>query len=113
LAAKYPYLDGNVLIVPKRHIEQLERITAEEWADLHGVIIHSKKILKGLFDAGGFNMAINIGKESGASIKHLHWQLLPRKKGQRQASLNIIADLQLISVSGDDLKEMIEKGGRG
>lgn len=106
--AFYPYLNGNVMVISKRHIERIEKISSEEWADLQATIIKTQKRLGELFETKDFNIGINIGKNSGASIKHLHWQIIPRTKKQFSTVLNLLADLQLISISGKDLKKMIE-----
>jgi ATP adenylyltransferase len=108
LAASYPYLNGNVMIIPKRHIERLERVASEEWMDLQKVLIRTQDRLGKLFGTRDFNIGINIGKNSGASIRHLHWQVIPRTKKQHPTVLSLLADLHLISVSGDDLRKMIE-----
>lgn len=110
LAASYPYLNGNVLIIPKRHVEKVEDLRPEEWKDWQETLLKAKKCLGKLFKTQSFNVGINLGKDSGASIKHLHWQLIPRTKKQVFTVLNLLADLHLISLSGNDLKVLIEKG---
>lgn len=105
-------MNGNVMIIPKRHIERLERVNGKEWSDLYDVILKTQNRLTKLFQTNDFNIGLNIGKNSGASIKHLHWQLIPRKKRPLTNALNLFADLQIISVSGDDLKKMIEGNRR-
>jgi ATP adenylyltransferase len=108
LAASYPYLNGNVMIISKRHIERLEKISQEEWIDLRTVFKNTQARLGELFKTKDFNIGMNIGKNSGASISHLHWQVIPRMKKQKPTVLSLLADLHLISISGDDLRKMIE-----
>jgi len=110
LTNKYPYMDGNVMIVPKRHITDLDQISGEEWTDFHQVLKKTQKVLAKIFDTTSFNVNINIGEHSGASIDHLHWQVIPRKKKIMNAT-NVFCDLYVITVSPQDLKKQIEALG--
>lgn len=105
---KYPYLDGNLMLVPKRHVETLEKLTPEEQADFFPALQKAKQALSLIFKTNDFNIALNIGKKSGASLKHLHWQIVPRAK-KIENSLNIFADLHVITVSPPQLKKLINQ----
>jgi len=107
--SKYPYLDGNVLVIPIRHIENIEQLTKEEWAELHQIFKQTKKKLGGIFKTKDFNIGLNLGKGAGASIEHLHWQVIPRNRKVLMNATNLLADLYTITISSQDLKRMIEK----
>ena len=109
LVNKYPYLDGNVMVISTRHNTfKIEDIKKEEWAELHDIIKNTQKILAKIFNTKSFNVGINIGKEAGASLDHMHWQIIPRGKGTPN-SADILADLHSIKISPQDLKKKIEK----
>lgn len=80
LANKHPYMNGNVMLVPKKHHETLETINQDEWGEFSEALLEVKKVLQKMFKTESFNIGINIGEESGASIAHLHWQIIPRKR---------------------------------
>ncbi|MCX6740388.1 MAG: HIT domain-containing protein [Candidatus Parcubacteria bacterium] len=107
-ANKYPYLDGNLMLIPKRHICQLEDLNTEEQSEFFKLLEKSKKALGRLFETDSFNCGINIGQYSGCSIAHIHWQLLPRRK-YTQNACNIIHDLHIITM---DHHELIKKLNR-
>lgn len=106
---KYPYLDGNLMIISRRHdIFEIKDIKKEEWSELHEVIKNAQNRLAKIFNTKSFNIGINIGKEAGNSLEHMHWQIIPRGK-EVPNSANILADLHSIKISPWELKNRVEK----
>lgn len=105
---KYPYMDGNLMIVPKRHVENIDDLNREEREEFYAVLIKTKKILGKLFKTKSFNVSLNLGENSGGSIKHLHWQIIPRARKENPNSINIFSDIYVITVSPEDLKNKVE-----
>lgn len=108
LVNKYPYMDGNVMIVPKKHSISLSELSLKEWGEFPQVLLSVKKVLSKKFSTKSFNIGINIGEESGRSIDHLHWQIIPRKK-KRYTVVSVLADIQVITISPQELQEMLSK----
>ncbi len=106
LASKYPYLDGNLLIIPKRHIVDIEQISAQEWQEFSRVLLKTKQVLADAFETDSFNIALNIGQNSGASLKHLHWQIVPRPQKLNPNALAIFNDFKFVTL---DYKDLIKK----
>lgn len=104
---KFPYMDGNVMIVPVRHIEDVEGVRLDEWGDFGSVLTKTKKVLGEIFDVDSFNIGLNMGPQSGASIAHLHWQVIPRKF-KNITVMNTFADLHIVSVSPEETKQRID-----
>jgi ATP adenylyltransferase len=79
---KYPYNNGHLLLAPKRHVNSLARLPAEEFADLNETLRRSVEIVHEVFRPGGVNLGMNLGKCAGAGIEdHLHWHIVPRWEG--------------------------------
>lgn len=108
VANKFPYMNGNLMLVSKRHFEELEEMTREEGAEWHEAVIEVKKVLRALFATQSFNISINIGEFSGQSVRHIHWQIVPRHRHQVN-SVNIFADMFVISVSAPMLVRMVDE----
>src|SRR4030043_2162444 len=78
---KFPYNNGHLMIVPKRHSREFEELRDEELTELFRLVKVSTKVLKASFHPHGFNIGINIGKEAGAGEEHLHLHVVPRWAG--------------------------------
>jgi len=104
----YPYMDGNVMIIPKKHLEKIEDISDEEWKDFGLTLKKTQKVLGKIFKTDSFNVGLNVGSESGASIPHLHWQVIPRKFKNITVT-NTFADLYLVAVSPEETKRLIDE----
>ena len=78
----YPYNPGHLMIFPIRHIEEVEKLSLSEVGELHKLTIISLKVLRNLYNPHGFNVGYNLGKGSGASIKHLHLHIVPRYENE-------------------------------
>jgi ATP adenylyltransferase len=80
--AKYPYNPGHLLILPVRHVGELEELTDAEHAAIARLLTRSIRALRAVADPQGFNVGLNLGSVSGAGIPgHLHWHLVPRWPG--------------------------------
>jgi len=101
-------MDGNVMLVPKRHIEKIEEMLPEEWKEFSEALLRVKKVLEKKFETPSFNIGINIGNESGRSVAHLHWQIIPRKK-KNHTVVGVLADIHVVETSPQELKKMLSK----
>ncbi len=80
---KYPIVRGHMLIIPKRHVEDIIALDAEEWESLRQL---KDKVLpialrRYCGESISYNVAIQIGEHSGREIDHLHIHILPRAPG--------------------------------
>lgn len=107
IANKYPYADGNIMVIPKRHVRDIGDLSKDEWLEFHEVLSKTIGRLGEIFDTKDFNVGVNIGMDAGGSIEHLHWQVIPRKKKISNAT-NIFADIQVITVLPEDLVKIID-----
>jgi len=78
----YPYNPGHLIIFPHQHIEKIEKLSISEVKELHKLTVITLKVLKNLYNPHGFNIGYNLGKGSGASIKHLHLHIVPRYENE-------------------------------
>jgi ATP adenylyltransferase len=80
--AKYPYNPGHLLILPVRHTDELEDLSAKEHAAIAGMLQRGLRALREASDPHGFNIGLNLGRVAGAGIpEHLHWHVVPRWGG--------------------------------
>lgn len=102
----FPYNNGHLLVSPKRHIADLERLTSQEALDLFEALKKAKALLSAAIKPEGFNIGINTTRCAGAGIAdHLHIHIVPRWCGDTNF-MPVIHDTKIISQS---LKELLTR----
>ena len=93
---KYPYINGHLLVAPKRHVAGLEDLTLEEMADLLKMVRDTIGILRKAMRPDGFNVGLNLGEVAGAGVEqHLHFHIVPRWHGDTNA-MTVFAEVRVI-----------------
>ena len=93
---KYPYNPGHLMIAPYRHVDNLEKLTAEELHEHYDIVSHSIQVLKQVFNPEGFNLGMNLGKVAGAGIEdHIHTHVVPRWQGDSNF-MPVISDVRVV-----------------
>jgi len=78
----YPYNNGHLMVVPNRHIPNLEATTAEERDEVMRFTRHAEIALTEAYRPQGLNVGINLGRPAGAGVvDHLHVHVVPRWNG--------------------------------
>ncbi len=96
LMNKFPYINGHLLVAPRRHISALDQLSKEEMGDLLMTVEQSTGILKNVMKPDGFNIGLNLGKVAGAGVEeHLHFHIVPRWLGDTNA-FTVFADVRVI-----------------
>lgn len=105
----FPYNPGHIMIVPKRHIRDLNQLRGDEWLDLFQMVERGRFLLERSIKPQGYNIGINLGKFAGAGIwNHLHIHIVPRWLGDTNC-MPVIAGTKIISVSLDSLSKILRK----
>ena len=74
----FPISPGHTLVIPRRHVDSLFNLTAEERADLLGLLDQAKAGIEKEFKPDTYNIGINDGPAAGQTVPHLHLHLIPR-----------------------------------
>lgn len=93
----FPYNNGHLMIVPYRHIDSLELLTAEENSEIMYQLQLAQKALKQIYNPDGFNLGANLGRVSGAGIAdHIHFHIVPRWNGDTNF-MPVLGEVKVIS----------------
>lgn len=77
----FPYVDGHLMVIPKRHIEKSSQLTEEETIETHTLITKGIKLLKNEFSYTCINVLYREGgQNAGQSLLHSHTHILPVDK---------------------------------
>ncbi|MGH9297707.1 MAG: HIT family protein [Acidimicrobiales bacterium] len=78
----FPYASGHVMVMPLRHVRELEELHENEAAELWASVHRAVAVLKVTYEPEGLNIGLNIGRAAGAGIPgHLHVHVVPRWLG--------------------------------
>ena len=80
-----PKAKVHVLIVPKKHIESVKHLEESDAQLVGELILAAQKIAKEK-NLEGYKLVINVGREGGQIVDHLHVHLL---SGETHSELNL------------------------
>ena len=103
---KYPYAPGHFMVIPNRHIDNLEELEDEVWLEMARLTKRGVALLKDVLGAQGVNIGMNLGAAAGAGIaEHIHMHLVPRW----QRDTNFITTIAQTRVYSTDFHAIYEK----
>jgi len=78
----FPYSTGHVMIVPNRHVAELDQLTPDELLSIMTLAQDAIRAITKSYHPDGFNLGMNLGGAAGAGIDgHLHVHVVPRWSG--------------------------------
>jgi ATP adenylyltransferase len=93
---RYPYISGHLMIIPFRHVSQMEDLLPEEKLEIFNFQVMSVRVLKKAMDPDGFNIGMNLGKAAGAGVDdHIHVHVVPRWSGDTNF-MSVVSDVRVI-----------------
>ena len=108
----YPYNNGHVMVVPVRHVDDLDKLNGAELLDLTQHLVRVKKLLKQTLKPEGFNIGINLGRGAGAGItSHVHIHIVPRWVGDNNF-MPVLSSTKIISDSLESLYDQLIKASQ-
>ncbi len=103
---KYPYTPGHFMVIPNRHIDNLENLEEVTWLEIARLTKRGVKLLKDVLNAEGVNIGMNLGAAAGAGIaEHIHMHLVPRW----QRDTNFITTIGNTRVYSTDFYKIYKK----
>ena len=72
-----PASDGNLLLVPKRHMTRFEELNPQEASDLFRVIQKTQEVFKKYYGLSDYLLVQKNGKNAGQSVAHIHVHAIP------------------------------------
>ena len=93
---KYPYNNGHLMVVPRRHVGRLAEATAAELTELIALTRIAEMALTEAYGAHGINVGMNLGRPAGAGVPgHLHVHLVPRWEGDTNF-MTVVGDTRVV-----------------
>lgn len=99
----FPYNNGHVMVAPKRHVSDFDKLTDAEVLDLFAAMKKIRRMLERVVKPQGYNIGVNISSVAGAGIAgHLHIHIVPRWKGDTNF-MPVIHNTKVVSQSLEEL----------
>jgi len=106
---KFPYNGGHLMIVPYKHVPNLEDLTSEELLEMMEALKLAIKAINYISSPHGFNIGINLGRVAGAGVPdHIHIHVVPRWNGDT-SFISIISDTKVVSQSLDETQQVFSE----
>jgi ATP adenylyltransferase len=103
----FPYASGHMLIMPTRHVGELEDLEGPEAAEMWAAVTEAVGALRRAYHPDGFNVGLNLGRAAGAGMPgHLHVHAMPRWSGDTNF-LTVAAAVRVIPESLADSWEKL------
>ncbi len=106
---KFPYNAGHTMIVPIRHVGQIEKLKADEGEEFFKLLKKTVAIIKKVLKPTSMNLGMNLGKTSGAGVPgHLHMHIVPRWTGDTNF-MPIIGKTKVVSLPLEPIYKKLRK----
>ena len=102
----FPYTNGHIMVVARRHIGEIGEISEEEGTELIPLLAESERAIRKGYGPDAMNIGVNIGAPAGAGVVgHLHFHLVPRWNGDT----NFMTAVSETRVVSEDLDESFKR----
>lgn len=103
----YPYNNGHLMVVPKRHLSKLSDLNESELLECMLKLQKLERALSSILQPDGFNLGVNLGRVSGAGIEdHIHFHIVPRWNGDTNF-MPVLGEVKVISQDLLTTKKML------
>ncbi|MDR3128376.1 MAG: HIT domain-containing protein [Bifidobacteriaceae bacterium] len=105
----FPYNNGHIMVLPKRHTPYYMDLTEGELAEFTNLTRQAIKIINQVLHPDGLNLGMNQGRVAGAGVSaHLHQHILPRWVGDANF-LPLIAQTRTLAQLLPDIRQKLAK----
>ena len=102
----YPYNNGHLMVVPKRHLADITSTDGRERVELMDLARIAEMAIGEAYHPHGLNVGINLGRPAGAGVlDHLHIHMVPRWNGDT----NFMGTVGNTRVLPEDLTQAAER----
>jgi ATP adenylyltransferase len=103
----HPYNPGHLMVVPYRHVAELEDLTEAEANELMAVTRQAVRAIRASSRPQGFNVGLNLGGVAGGSLSsHLHQHVVPRWAGDSNF-ITVLADTKILPQLLADTRDLL------
>jgi ATP adenylyltransferase len=103
----HPYNPGHLMVVPYRHVGELEDLTDDEAFELVRFTQRAVIAIRAISRPHGFNVGLNLGGVAGGSLSdHLHQHVVPRWSGDANY-MTVVAGTKVIPQLLEETRQLL------
>ena len=103
----HPYNPGHVMVLPYRHVADLEDLTAAESGELMSMTQQAIRAIRSVSSPHAFNIGLNLGRSAGGSLAdHLHQHVVPRWTGDANF-ITVVGGAKILPQLLDDTRDLL------
>lgn len=73
----YAYIDGHLLVIPRRHVRSVKELTSSEWETMRKMFYLAKKMIREVYGIKGMQIVQKDGRDAQSTVEHLHFHCVP------------------------------------
>ena len=73
----YAYIDGHLLVIPRRHVRSVKELTPLEWETMRKLFYLAKKMIRETYGVKGMQVVQKDGRDAQSTVEHLHFHCIP------------------------------------
>jgi diadenosine tetraphosphate (Ap4A) HIT family hydrolase len=111
----YAYIDGHIMIIPRRHVRSVKELTVAEWETMRKMMYLAKKLIRKVHGIKGMQIIQKDGAQAQSTVEHLHFQCVPFDApdlsvwNYRKLKYTPLENANLYKAQGQKLAELAEK----
>lgn len=75
--AVFAYIDGHMMIIPRRHVRSVKELTDGEWATMRKLMYIAKKLIRKAHGVKGMQIVQKDGQAAQSTVEHIHFHCIP------------------------------------
>ncbi len=73
----YAYVDGHLLVIPRRHVKSVKELTPSEWETMRKLFYLAKKMIRDTHGIKGMQIVQKDGISAQSTVEHIHFHCIP------------------------------------
>lgn len=73
----YAYIDGHLLVIPRRHVRSVKELTPIEWETMRKMFYIAKKLIRQVHGVKGMQIVQKDGAAAQSTVEHIHFHCVP------------------------------------
>lgn len=73
----YAYIDGHLLVIPRRHVRSVKELSKKEWETMRKMFYLAKKMIRKVHGVKGMQIVQKDGVDAQSTVEHLHFHCIP------------------------------------